>query len=187
MLSAVAFVLFLQTPPQQPAATPPPKPFDCSAPEFRQFDFWVGDWDVLPNPATRPANAPPPQPGQKLPRNVITKIHGGCAIHEQWEDGRGGTGESLNVYDRVTQKWHQTWVDSTGGLHFYSGELKNGSMVYIGEVPFGPAQKVLGRRTIRVTFTPMGPDKMRQMSEALTSDGTWTSGYDFIYTRRATK
>ena len=28
------------------AAAPAPKPKPCTAPEFRQFDFWVGTWDV---------------------------------------------------------------------------------------------------------------------------------------------
>jgi hypothetical protein len=139
-------------PPPQPA-TPPP--FDCSGPEYRQFDFWVGDWDVVPNPATRPPGAPPPQPGRKPPRNIISKTQGGCVVHENWDDGTGGTGESYNVFDRVKRQWHQTWVDNGGGLHSYWGELKDGSMVYIGEVPLGPAMRFQGRRTIRVTFTPM--------------------------------
>jgi hypothetical protein len=184
LLLTALFAAALQTTPAQPAA-PPPKPFDCSAPEYRQFDFWVGDWDVVPNPATRPANAPPPPPGRKPAHNVITKIQGGCVIRENWDDQTGGTGESSNIFDRVKRQWHQTWVDNGGGLHSYWGEIKDGSMVYIGEVPLAPAMRFQGRRTIRVTFTPMGPDKMRQSSEALNSDGTWTTGYDFLYTRRA--
>ena len=28
------------------AQTPPPQP-PCPAPQSRQFDFWVGDWDVF--------------------------------------------------------------------------------------------------------------------------------------------
>jgi hypothetical protein len=31
----------------------------------------------------------------------------------------------------------------------------------------------------------MGPDKVRQFSEALNADGTWSVNYDLIYTRRA--
>ncbi len=107
-----------------------------------------------------------------------------CLARRHSPDCTGATPESYNIYDRVKQQWHQTWVDNRGSLHSYWGELKNGSMVYIGEVPLGPAQRVQGRRTIRVTFTPMGPDKMRQASEQLNSDGTWTTGYDFLYTRR---
>ena len=30
-------------------AQPPPKPRDCSDPVHQQFDFWVGEWDVVPN------------------------------------------------------------------------------------------------------------------------------------------
>ena len=104
---------------------------------------------------------------------------------ENWDDRQGGTGQSFNLYDRVRKQWHQTWVDSSGGLHEYWGELKDGSMVLVGEVPLPPASRFQGRRTIRVSFTPMGPDKMRQFSESLNTDGTWSQNYDLIYTRRA--
>jgi hypothetical protein len=178
MSTLLYLLLALQT---APAAAPTPKPFDCTAAEYRQFDFWVGDWDVVPNPETKPKAA---SLSGKPARNIITKIQGGCAIHENWDDGNGGTGESLNVFDRVRRQWHQTWVDNGGGLHEYWGEIKDGSMVYLGEVPLGPAMRFQGRRTVRVTFTPLGRDKMRQSSEALNADGTWSPGYDFIYTRR---
>src|SRR5688500_19011251 len=97
MLASIALLLPLMTVPAQapqPAA-PPPKPFDCTAPEHRQFDFWVGEWDVVPNPETRPANAPP-QPGRKPAINIIEKAHNGCVIIENWNDGQGGTGQSFN-------------------------------------------------------------------------------------------
>jgi hypothetical protein len=169
----------------QQSAAPQPKPFDCTAPEHRQFDFWVGEWDVVPNPETRPANAPPPQPGRKPATNIIEKAHRDCVIVENWDDGQGGTGQSFNVYDRVKTRWQQTWVDSNGGLHEYWGELRDGNMVYIGEVPLPPASRFQGRRTIRLTFFPLGPDKVRQFSESLNVDGTWSVNYDLIYTRRA--
>ncbi len=57
-------------------------------------------------------------------------------------------------------------------------------MVFTGEVPLGPAARFAGRRTIRLTFFPLGPDKVRQFSEALNMDGTWSVNYDLIYTRR---
>lgn len=167
-------------PPQQ--STPPPKPFDCSGPEYRQFDFWIGEWDVVWNPENRRPGAPPP--GAKPARNVITKIQDGCVIAEHWDDQRGGTGQSVNIYDRVSQRWHQTWVSNSGGLNQYWGELKDGRMVYLGEIPLGPAMGFQGRRTIRLTLAPMGPDRVRQLSEALNSDGTWSPNYDLIYTRR---
>jgi hypothetical protein len=170
----------------QAAAQPPsPPPYDCSGAEYRQFDFWIGDWDVVPNPATRPASAPPPRPGRQAPRNVVEKIQGGCVVLENWDDRSGGTGQSFNIYDRSRQRWHQTWVDNRGGLHEYWGKLEDGKMVLYGEVPLPPASSFQGRRTIRVSFIPMGPDQMRQFSESLNVDGTWSQNYDLIYTRRA--
>ncbi len=90
-----------------PAPTPPPRP-DCSAAEHRQFDFRVGDWDVVPNGA-------PPKPGQRPARNTVTKIENGCVLLEQW-NAVTNTGQSFNIYDRSRGQWHQTWVDNAGGL-----------------------------------------------------------------------
>lgn len=116
---------------------------------------------------------------------MIERRHNGCVIVENWDDGVGGTGQSFNVFDRTARQWHQTWVDSNGGLHQYWGGLKDGSMVFQGEVPLPPASRFQGRRTVRLTFTPMGADKVRQFSESLNVDGTWSVNYDLIYTRRA--
>src|SRR3982750_1142388 len=120
LLSSAVLAFALQAQPAPPAT--PPKPFDCSAPEHRQFDFWVGEWDVVPNgaPGAQGAQGAARQPAS----NVVQKAHNGCVIIENWDDRIGGTGQSFNVFDRVTRQWHQTWVDSNGGLHQYSGGLK---------------------------------------------------------------
>jgi hypothetical protein len=64
------------------ASTPP-----CSSPEFRQFDFWLGEWEVH--------NAA----GELQGHNLIDKVQRGCALSEQWRSVRGGSGQSLNWYD----------------------------------------------------------------------------------------
>src|SRR5262245_48983802 len=183
LLLALAVVPSDQQPSSPPPAVPP-KPFDCSSPVHRQFDFWLGEWDVVQNPAT----APTPTSGastaaQKPGHNVITLLDGGCVLMESWT-APGQTGHSLNIYDRTRQQWHQTWMDNSGGLHEYWGSLKDGNMVFLGDVPLGPASKFAARRTIRMTFFPMGPDKLRQFSEALHMDGTWSVNYALVYTRR---
>jgi hypothetical protein len=138
----------------------------------------------VPNPATVPAGTPPPPAGQKPGRNVIEKAHNGCVLIENWT-APGQTGQSFNLYDRTSGRWNQTWVDSNGGRHEYWGGLKDGNMVFTGEIPLGPASRFAGRRAVRLTFFPMGPGKVRQFLEALNIDGTWSVSYDFIYTRRA--
>jgi len=167
-----------------PSGAPPPKPFDCTAPEYRQFDFWLGEWDVVPNAPVAPAAPDAPAAPAAPASNIITKLDGGCVIQESWDAGTQ-TGHSFNIYDRATRQWHQTWVDSNGGLHQYWGGLKDGNMVFQGEVPLGPGSRFAGRRTVRLTFFPLGPDKVRQFSEALNMDGTWSVNYDLVYTRRA--
>ena len=88
---------------QAGGAPPTPKPFDCSGPEYRQFDFWVGDWDVF-NPA-----------GQKVGVNIIQMFAGGCGVLENWTNAGGGDGKSINYYDASTQKWYQHWIGIDGG------------------------------------------------------------------------
>jgi hypothetical protein len=142
-------------------------------PVYQQFDYWLGTWDVRPNGA--PASSAPST-------NVITKIHGGCVVLESWT-AVGGTGQSFNIYDRVSGKWRQTWVDSSGGLHEYAGGLVDGNMTYEGDIPAPPPQT--GRMHVRLTFFKRPDGTVRQLSER-TADGgkTWQVNYDLIYTRR---
>src|SRR4029079_16130199 len=85
-----------QAPPSPPKPAPRPKP--CATPEFRQFDFWIGDWSVAD-----------PQ-GHAVGKNVITLEHDGCVLAEHWTGAAGGTGSSFNLYDAASKRWHQTWV-----------------------------------------------------------------------------
>jgi len=70
----------------------------CKArPEFRQFDFWVGEW--------MPQNAQ----GVTVGTSSIQLILGSCIIFENWETPVSA-GKSFNLYDTRDGKWHQTWV-----------------------------------------------------------------------------
>jgi hypothetical protein len=95
-------------------------------PRFREFDFWIGDWDV------RPTGQPPAGPPA---RNTITLDDNGCVLTEHWSAPSGSTGQSFNIFDRSVGKWRQTWVDNIGGQHDYRGGLENGNMVFIGDTP----------------------------------------------------
>src|SRR3982751_4856124 len=79
---ALAVVLSV---PAGAADEPAAKPGSAGdAPPRRQFDFWLGDWDV------RDAT------GKLVGRNRITRVQGGCALEEQWSGNGGVTGSSLN-------------------------------------------------------------------------------------------
>ncbi len=149
---------------QQAAA--PARP--CTAPLHRQFDFWVGTWDVIG--AT----------GQFAGTNRIEFVDGGCALFESWSSGAGGyTGRSLNSVGG-DGRWRQTWVDSRGLRLELVGELVDGNMVLEGETPpsvaGGPATKN------RITWGPQSEGRVRQHWEASADGGkTYTSTFDGMY------
>jgi tetratricopeptide (TPR) repeat protein len=143
-------------------------------PRYREFDFWLGDWDV------RPTGQPPAGPPS---RNTVTSDEDGCVLTEHWESPSGSKGRSFNIFDRSYGVWRQTWVDNIGGQHDYRGSLKNGNMVFVGDTPAPNGQ--LGRIPTRLTFFRIARDTVRQFSEISNDNGrTWQVSYDLTYVRR---
>ena len=152
-----------------PPPTPEPKP--CTAAPYRHFDFWLGDWDVV-DTAGKPAG-----------KNRIVALFDGCALQENWESAQGGRGTSLNVYDAVTSRWHQTWVDDHGGLLELNGGLEDGKMVLVGSRP--SVKDKASRLVHRITWTPLASDKVLQHWEFSKNEGrTWTTVFEGTYLKR---
>jgi hypothetical protein len=168
---ACVFGPLLAIMPAGAAEDPPPKPGEaCDARMRHQFDFWVGDWDV------RDAA------GKVVGRNRITRVHGGCALEEQWSGNGGVTGSSLNAYDAERDRWHQTWVDNTGGLLLLEGGIKDGRMVLSGQTPAANGPATLQR----VSWQPLDDGRVRQLWEASKDGGrSWSVVFDGFYARRA--
>lgn len=138
----------------------------CSAPEYRQFDFWLGDWQVE-------------VPGKPSNKSRITRLFGDCGLREEyWAGGGRYEGSSFNVYDAPRKVWHQTWVDNQGGLLALEGGLRGTSMVLEGEQP-GPQG---GKQTNRITWTPNSDGTVRQLWEISTDAGkSWSTAFDGLY------
>ena len=152
-----------QTP--QTPRTPP-----CQArPEYRQFDFWVGEWDVQ-NPQ-----------GQLAGTNSVQLILDDCVLLENWTGARGGQGKSFNVYNAARGKWQQTWVDNSGSVLELAGEYKDGAMRFTGETKGRD-----GRVTLeRLTFTKLDDGRIRQFWEQSSDGGkTWTVAFDGTYVKK---
>lgn len=147
-------------------------PQGCSAPEHRQFDFWVGDW-IVDNPAN----------GRQAGVNVITRDFGGCVITEQWTSGAGRRGSSYNAFDRRRAMWHQTWVDDSGSLLLLDGRFDGTSMVLQSAETTLPN----GTRQInRITWTPLDSGRVRQHWETSADGGaTWTTAFLGVYRPRS--
>lgn len=149
------------------AAQQPQPPDPCATPEARQFDFWIGDWDVF-------------VPSGKLAgTNRIERIYG-CVLHESWKSDRI-EGQSFNRFDAERAVWHQTWVDNTGSLLLLEGGLRDGAMV-LGDANV-PGRKP-GAVVNEVRWTRNDDGSVRQHWRT-TKDGgkTWETAFDGKYVR----
>lgn len=151
--------------PSTPAASP------CSTAEHRQFDFWLGEWQVT-NPA-----------GKTAGHSRIEAILGGCVLQETW---RGTTptshGKSFNLHNAQAGQWEQYWVDAGGNRLHLSGGRVGAAMVLQGEQDKPAASGQVQRE--RITWTPNADGSVRQLWETSRDDGkSWAVSFDGLYRR----
>ena len=161
----------------QPAAAQEaqsPRPPACATPEHRQFDFWVGEWDVYRTSG-----------GPQVARSRIERLYEGCAIRENWMPLQGGPGGSLNSWLPDRGKWVQTWADSSNSYAVFEGGMDGQSMVLTGvwKGAKGPGSAPL----VRMTYTPLEGGAVRQFGETSDDEGqTWEPYFDLTYRPRGT-
>jgi hypothetical protein len=140
-------------------------PQTCADAAFRQFDFWIGEWDVFT------------AGGQRAGHNVIRAAEGGCALVEAWTSASGNTGTSLNFYDRVDRRWHQAWMERGGEALRLSGSFADGRMRLQSDAPGADG-------TInRITWTPAADGRVRQYWDTSTDGKTWKTAFDGTYVK----
>jgi hypothetical protein len=151
------------------AQTPAPAPPTCEGPEYRQFDFWIGDWQVETTTGA-PAGA-----------NRIETILNGCVLLENWEGSGGSIGKSFNMYNRRDGKWHQTWVDGSGSRLDLVGGLVEGRMVLGGTTP----TRTGGEALHGVTWERLDGGAVKQHWRTSVDGGeTWADSFVGIYKKK---
>ncbi len=138
----------------------------CADAEHRQFDFWIGEWEVFD------------PDGVKQGTNRIESILGGCALYESWTGETGSVGHSLNTYDGRTGRWHQTWVDSNGLLLQLHGGLEDGAMVLAGAGIDREGDPIRHR----ISWTPLEDGRVRQHWE-VARNGEWQDVFVGLYVK----
>ena len=137
--------------------------------KFREFDFWVGEWDVHDSS------------GQLVGRNVIEPSHHGCVLVENWTSASGGTGMSMNWLDHDTDEWVQVWIDSSGGQIEIRGGRTEEGMRLTGQIHY------TGNGTtapFRGLWTPLPDGRVRQFFEQSNDRGeTWQPWFEGFYSR----
>jgi len=144
----------------------------CMAAECRQFDFWLGEWDLTW--IDKNGN-------EQKGHNSITSILDGCVVQERF-DGNPGMdfkGMSLSVYNKHSGKWQQTWVDNAGGYMVFTGEFSAGAMVLAREIERN-GQKIVQR----MHFYDITSDSLKWDWEISKDNGeSWQLNWRIFYRR----
>lgn len=166
LLSLIQLSSYSQTAPKLP----------CSRPEYRQFDFWIGEWEAFG------------KNGQKAGDSKISLILDSCIILEEWtsasvNQGIRYAGKSFNTWNTDTKQWQQTWVDNVGGTNEYlQGKFEDNKIIYTSS-PFPVSKDTMAIR--KMTFTNLSPEKLRQHGEISKNNGiSWTTEYELEYRRK---
>ena len=168
MLLAVLLPLSASAQKKRAFATAPKGP-PCSSAAYRQFDFWLGEWEVQ-TPKGTPAG-----------ENKVEKILDGCALRESWTSVDGSHGSSLTGYDAPASRWTQTFVDDLGMVLVLDGEFRDGKMTLSGRRSASRGSSTLNR----IVWQKMEGDRIRQRWEQSGDDGrNWTILFEGIYSRK---
>jgi hypothetical protein len=140
-----------------------------TAEQHRGFDFWVGSWDVT-------------SAGQTAGESDVKLILGDCVVFENWESAAGMSGKSFNFYDAGHGHWRQIWVDDTGSVIEFTGQIVDGEMHYTATTRDPDS----GQETRhKLTFSENEDGTVRQLWEQSTGeDAQWQVAFDGRYARQ---
>ncbi len=150
-----------------PSAEESAKPASCAGPEYRQFDFWVGDWDAFDVD----------NPDKVVARNHVDRILDGCVLLEDYQGANGSHGQSFTIYDASRKVWHQTWVTNRGQLLTIEGKMQAGEMVLSGADLTADGKE----RHVRGVWKPVN-GVVRETAVTSTDGGkTWEPWFDLWF------
>lgn len=143
----------------------------CCTPEYTQFDFWVGDWEVF-NEA-----------GEKIGENLIEKLEDNCIVNENWTGEKGGTGKSYNYYDPLDQTWNQLWISNTGNILKLKGTASKNTMILKSELSTGEKGKYYNQ----ISWTKNSDGSVTQLWDIYDPQGNFLSNaFKGIYRKKST-
>jgi hypothetical protein len=133
----------------------------CCSEEYRQFDFWIGEWEVSNEKGL-------------AGKSSITLSGDSCTVLEKWSSATSSfSGTSRNFYDMDEKQWKQVWTDNQGGSLNLSGGLIDGAMVLTS---------TQDSTMDRITWRPYDEGSVRQHWERSDNLGKdWTTLFDGLY------
>ena len=150
----------------------------CNSPEARQFDFWIGNWNIDQEIIQKDGSWL-----KTKARDSVFSILKGCAIEEHWhgdvkffwagmKETKPLEGFSIRYYDTNKKKWHIKWMDNFNpklgdGM---TGNFKNGKGQFFHE---NTTKK--GTQISRITFSDIADNSVHwDLSLSRDNGKTWT-------------
>lgn len=144
----------------------------CAGADYRQFDFWLGDWQVLDG-----------KTGQAIAIDHIDALYGDCVIRQRLRFTgatyrRPGTpfplaGLSISRFDG--QQWLQIWADNQWGAIVLKGNRRDDGAIELNSVL--PSRG----RDVRLVWRPMADGVRIEQFGAKTGSGAWERYEDLVY------
>lgn len=164
-------------------------PAGCRDQAAREFDFWVGDWNIRQEILQADGS------WRTFPAfTSVTSVLDGCALLEHWQgevlffwngmqEPATMKGLSVRSYDPGSGTWSIYWMDTLSPQFGapYVGTIKDGHGSFFREWDTGQ-----GSRSGRINFAAAGTDAVN-WSLAISSDGgrTWSGLWRMAMQRRS--
>lgn len=147
------------------------QPAPCSTEEYRQLDFWVGEWN---------ASWVDAEGTEQHGMNRITRELDNCMIEENF-DGNPGTplvGHSISMYVGRLGHWKQIWMDNQGSFLDFHGGPDDEGFHFTMERPVEEAPHM------RMIFRNISEDSFDWHWQRSQDGGeTWEDSWHIHYTR----
>jgi hypothetical protein len=141
---------------------------DAGRPEYRQLDFWIGEWSVMNG-------------DKKVSEVTVEPILKGCALAETWN--ANNVGKAMATFNPEANAWEYFWVTDRGRrLYFTQGTMSQNEMRFSYESTQAGGEK----RSHHWSLFNLPDGRVREL-DVWTTDGgkTWNTGYDYYWSKKS--
>ncbi len=136
----------------------------------RQFDFWLGEWEVYTN-------------DELVGKNTVQLLQNGNVLQENWvSEKENFTGTSNSFYNSKIKKWQQIWVDKNGSNLLLKGFFENEKMVLVSD----PDSNMGEENSIhKISWIQLPNGDVKQIWESTIDKGkNWSIQFEGIYKKK---